>query len=564
MSLSHVWLVNDGEKVKRGDLTNPNRGQNSVWNGERGTLFGARNEIVAFQVLLESDSSGAEAVEVGLAELVHRESGHRLIFLPEPEDPTDTRGRQIERFTEHYLHIEKPSPPAWFYAPTAAPNDPTGWIPDALIPSNARPGRGGMPFDIAPNANQGVWFDIAIPKTGTPAGIYEGHVRVYEGGRLVREIPLSLRVFDFALPDAPPLHTMLYFEESSLAARHGINSAAVLARYHRFAHRHRVEFTDAYSPKSDSLHLDLLTGNAFTAERGYEGPGAGQGNIVVPASFYGMRPAWQSDQEWALADAFVAWVQRARPEALSFLYVTDEPPPSRFPWIAETGKKHHQNPGPGGRLATFLTHPPHPDLEGAIDIWCTVTNQYDIAAAREEKAKGRRWWVYNGYRPAAGIQLTDAPATDSRVTPWACWKHDIELWFYWHVNHWRHNSQTQRGEQNVWADPVTFGYDGEFNGDGVLIYPGEDVLFPEQDRGIAGPIASIRFKNLRRGLQDVAYLRLAEEKGLHALAKEVATRCVPAVLSEAGETISWSERGSDWDAERLRLAEGIERAVAHP
>ena len=105
-----VWAVGDGEKVRRDDLSNANRDGNSAWDGRRVSIFGARNEIVAFQVILQAGAGGAQAVDVVLPELVHP-SGKRLVFRPEGDDPTDTRNGQIERFAEHYMHIPKPSPP---------------------------------------------------------------------------------------------------------------------------------------------------------------------------------------------------------------------------------------------------------------------------------------------------------------------------------------------------------------------------------------------------------------------------------------------------------------------
>lgn len=557
--IASVWAVNDGEKIKRDDLANSNRHENSVWDGEQIALFGARNEIVAFQVLVQAGPGGANAVSVVLEELVHRSSGARLAALPpDRPDPTDTRGGQIERFTTHYLHIEKPSPPGWFYAPHAAPKEMTGWIPDALAPF------GGAAFDVGPNQNQGVWFDLYIPQHDTPAGTYEGSVRVSEGGNIVREIPVALHVFDFALPDENHLRAMIFFDEPAVLRRHGSEDADLIARYHRFAHRHRVEFTRAYNPDGGVTDADLLSGAAFTPPRGYAGPGEGHGYAIVPATFYGIREPWQGETAWKSADGFVNWLEQIKPDATTFLYVTDEPPPERFPFIRAIGERHHANPGAGKQLPMFLTHAPHTDLEGAVDIWCTVTNQYDPDQARAQKARGRAWWVYNGYRPAAGTQLTDAPATDCRVTPWACWKYGVDLWFYWYANQWRHNSQnTERGEQNVWADPVTFAHDGAYNGDGVLIYPGQDAAYPDQDRGVAGPVASIRLKNIRRGLQDYEYLWLAQQNGLEAEARAVADACVPVAFAPAlGSDVSWSARGSDWDTQRYRLAEQIERAMA--
>ncbi len=56
---------------------------------------------------------------------------------------------------------------------------------------------------------------------------------------------------------------------------------------------------------------------------------------------------------------------------------------------------------------------------------------------------------------------------------------------------------------------------GYIHGDGVLIYPGEERLHPDEDRGIAGPIGTVQLANFRRGLQDHQYLTMARKLGLN-------------------------------------------------
>src|SRR5215217_6611728 len=66
---ARVWAVNDGEKVERDDLANRNRASNSAWDGRRIKIFGARNEVVAFQVVVESGAEGIGELRVALPEL---------------------------------------------------------------------------------------------------------------------------------------------------------------------------------------------------------------------------------------------------------------------------------------------------------------------------------------------------------------------------------------------------------------------------------------------------------------------------------------------------------------
>ena len=113
------------------------------------------------------------------------------------------------------------------------------------------------------------------------------------------------------------------------------------------------------------------------------------------------------------------------------------------------------------------------------------------------------------YRIQGPTLVIDAPATDARVVGWAAFKHDVDLYFFWHGVHWQHNRQNQgERKQDVWAEPITFDNRGQprkpvedqgyINGDGVLFYPGQEVLHAQQDRGIPGPIGSVQLANLRR------------------------------------------------------------------
>jgi hypothetical protein len=63
-SVRHVWAVNDGEKVERDDLNNPNKSTNSAWDGHKIKIFGARNEIIAFQLIVEAGQDGINHLTV--------------------------------------------------------------------------------------------------------------------------------------------------------------------------------------------------------------------------------------------------------------------------------------------------------------------------------------------------------------------------------------------------------------------------------------------------------------------------------------------------------------------
>jgi hypothetical protein len=341
------------------------------------------------------------------------------------------------------------------------------------------------------------------------------------------------------------------------------------AEYHRFAHRQRIELAHAYDIPTARAAIGRFTGADFSREAHYDGPGQGVGNVIVPASFYGPGRAYDDRASaWSHADAWMTFLAQSLPKALTFLYMPDEPRALEYARILRLAENVHSNPGPGRALPVFVTHEYVDALAPAIDIWCSGPAGFQIDRARQERARGHEYWFYNGGRPAGGAITIDAPATDARATIWAGFKHDVPVYFYWHGVHWRHNSQ-KPGErnQNVWRDTITFDNRGQPNkpvddqgyihGDGVLLYPGEDVLHPDQDRGIPGPIGTIQLANFRRGLQDHQYLTLARRLGLTTIVDDVVREIVPRVFSDAGAAVSFPETGDPYEAARLKLARAI-------
>jgi hypothetical protein len=564
--LAAVWAVHDGVKVEPDELAHPARAGNTAWQGGAVRLFGGRNEIVAFQVIVEADDAGVDALSVGLPGLTRRGGGGAIAYAPPAEDPTDTVGREIQIFTQHYLHVTEPSRASWVFAPNGAavPPDPTGWKPVQLVPENARAGRGGLPIDIAPARNQALWIDIYIPR-GLAPGMYDGAIELRSRGGL-RRVPVELEVFDFELPDENSLAAMVYFEPEQVVRYQG---RTLTDRYHRFAHRHRIELVHGYSIASLDAALGRFDGSDFTAAHGYHGPGAGVGNTIAPASFYGPGTAYDDRASaWATSNAWMTNLAQKVPGARTLLYMPDEPSPAQYPRIHTIADNVHGNPGPGRALPIFVTRAFTGGLDGAIDIWCAWAGSFQPARAATERAKGRAYWFYNGYRPATGALTIDSPATDARVIAWAAFKHDVDVYFFWHANHWRHNFQKQgERDQNVWVNPVTFDNRGQPNkpqndqgfihGDGVLLYPGEEVLHPDQDRGIAGPIGTIQLANLRRGLQDHLYLTLARQRGLSAEVSAALTAIVPAVFSDAGGQVRFPQTGDAYEEARHALARAL-------
>ncbi|EKD42509.1 MAG: hypothetical protein ACD_73C00130G0001, partial [uncultured bacterium] len=188
------------------------------------------------------------------------------------------------------------------------------------------------------------------------------------------------------------------------------------------------------------------------------------------------------------------------------------------------------------------------------------------------------FYMYNSGRPAAGSFMTEEDGVALRVNAWAQFKKGVRRWFYWESTYYN-NFQAGLGETDVFKSAKTFGGTtgidpvyGETgglysNGDGVLFYPGTDKIFPASSYGVDGPIASLRLKYWRRGIQDVDYLYLAHQINPTKVA-EIINRVIPKVLWEYGvddagdptykrSSISWSDNPDVWEAARKELAEII-------
>ncbi len=543
-----IWATHDGTKVLRDDRAHPDRERNAIWDGSAIHLVAARNETVAFQVIVEG-GAGIEALTATLPSLATA-GGDRI------------GGAAIAVHSQHYLDVSRRSRATWVFRDAAAPTTPLGWTPVALVPSTARAGRGGMPLAVAAGHNQGLWIEIHTPMEAAP-GTYTGEV-VVTADDVRQSIPVRLDLLAVTIPDAPTLPAIVYYERSQTDLYHGRNMDAA---YHAFAHRHRVEFTHAYDDETAIAARGRFDGSAFSEAAGYEGPGAGDGNRVLPRTFYSPGTLFDSpDTARATLERWNTTLQALSP-ALTFVYLPDEPTPPQYPRVLAVGTRVREAArAVGSPVKTFLTHGYAPELADAVDIWAAVPAHYDAARAREERKAGKQMWFYNGGRPHMGAIIVDAPATDPRVVGWAAFRHDVDGYFYWHANHWRHNSQKKIGDRNqdVWQEPITFDNRTEskqdigfINGDGVLVFPGEDVLHPAQDRGHRGPIGTIQFANLRRGLQDHALLTMARERGLHRDVERALDAVVPRVLSDAGRTVGFSEDGNLWERTRRDLLQAI-------
>jgi len=582
---------------------------------------------VAFNLVLEAPTTTANNIVVSVTSLTGPDGADISSRTASGDELFTYVGRNIELFYVRYLEIKGLSTDLFFsgidyderHIPVRCrrPYDEEGegsgtwedrpchnlFYPDITVPLELH-----TPFDIPTGLNQSIWGDIYIPKSAPP-GEYTGTISITENGVLTWEIPIQLHVHDFILPDLSNARTMLYFSFESINDRYlgepyPVPSTAVYTRstqladrHFQLAHRHKISLIDSYIPveQMDEAWLARLNGELFTPERGYDGIGVGMGNNVYAIGTYGEWPWMDGTQDdmWENSNQWVEWfnAQDFSTPTEYFLYLIDES--DDYEQIEEWSQWIDSNPGPGQSLMALATL----DLPIAVinipslDIpasWARfgITDEWQTAAADYAANPDKRFYLYNSNRPATGSFAIEDEGIALRQLPWAQYKLGIDRWFYWEASYYN-NFQCYGGDPqaqtNVFQQAQTYGCLDDFdeslgetgwnylNGDGVLLYPGTDTLFPEDSYGVMGPFASLRLKMWRRGIQDVDYLSLAAAIDPERTA-QIVNAMIPSVLWELGVTeledptylyadISWPTDPDLWEAARKELGEIIENGV---
>jgi hypothetical protein len=630
-----VWANEGGDKVTQ-DETRALSGRdvkNSIWDGSKVRLFGARNEVLGFNLVLECKETLADiSVEFDCLTNQNHKIRSRSASGDEVFQSVD---RPIELFYVRYLPINGLSDmgyetyderhvPRRFQRPfkmegikaigtglwTDRP-DHDKYYPDILIPLELK-----RTFSISGKSNQSIWADIYIPKDALK-GIYVGELKIVEHAgaqsarRVLKTVQIELKVHDFELPDVPSIKTVTFMDTGDIEERFvGVRypqgnsqdektAVAVRQKYVQMAHRHRIEMIDK-NEGALGLHDDRprkewesrLDGSLFTPANGYAGPGSGVGNSVFSVGTYGSWRAlwnWDALNEEQRKSQFAkhvaeweSWFQKNSPNTLRILYLWDEPSDQDYAQVdtlAQWSKGHLKSFATLDLLKAAQKAPSVDVIASAMGCGPASWGQ----ALQGAKAQGKSVWFYNGQRPASGSFMIEDDGVALRQLAWGQYKLGIDRWFYWQSCYYN-DSNHGKGPTNVFRTAATFtgpvhndpirGQTGAHysNGDGLLIYPGTDLVFPKESYNALGPLASLRMKLWRRGIQDGDYLTMAAAKNpvrVKAIVDEMVKKAMweygvtnPIDPTYVHEDISWTLNPDAWEKARQELARIIDPSTS--
>jgi hypothetical protein len=496
-----VWTVGDTVKVMR---SAPERTLTAVH------LYGARNEFVSFQIIVTARAGGLTGV------------------APHPSALTGAAGSvpvsTMHLYRETYQNVTHPSDPAGH----------TGWWPDGLIPIGRDPivgqVRNGAPFTVAGGTSQAVWADVHIP-AGQKPGQYSGLFTVTGTGQATVPVPVTLTVWDFAIPSQSSLATAFGFDtwgtyQGVYGATWDTNKIVAMTNlYSEAALQMRISMygIDVAEPsytysggKISDLDWSLWGRTEVPADNGtLDGTGRRFTAVALPepSNLADPEHPQYSGEDVAFWKATAAYFQSRGWLGRSYLYYDDEPSSASDFATAELHAKllHEADP----RLRYVLTTHYRPDLVGPVNIWAPIINELDSpgypgpAAYHARQAAGDQVWWYDSDSSADHGQwpdmFIDHPAMNQRVMAWMTWKYGLNGFLYYDTTY------AFGLHRNPWDDVYSFGT----NGDGTLFYPGKPSVIGGKTEI---PCFSLRLMLIRQSLQDYEYLRLLQTHGQAALA----------------------------------------------
>ena len=508
-----VWITDSLAKVQ----PNATPGTSSSLN-----LFAARNEFESFQVHVQA-SSAPISLSVSVTDFVNNADGSRISANP-----------NIAVFREAYVTVTTPSDL----------NGITGQVPDQLIPvedAYFHQPRNAFPVTVPTGQTRSAWVDVFVPPAAE-AGYYTASAKVMDGANVIATLPVNLKVWNFTLPSTSTLKSAFGMGFGSLGLQaytygglgaypgSGGNPVVALDLIHAavatFFLDHRVSLAPVVDPtypsgnwsEFDSTYGPLISGAEPTIL-----PGA---RLSVLQYANTLRPANNTD----LLDWVGHFSGLTAPQQL-FGYMCDEPPGGcNWSDVYNYGTAAHAvAPSFPILVTTSIALATQNNVLSAIDILAPVLDYVQPMNAPSTRPAyntwlqlpGKQiWWYQSCDQHETCVNGTPGPVTSTwpvytidaspvrnRIFQWLAYLYGIQGELYYYVENWG---------PNAWTDVYSTGG----NGDGVLYYPGTvDVI----GGTVPVPVASMRLKLIRDGMEDFEYLNALSQAGQSSFAATVSS-----------------------------------------
>ena len=403
-----------------------------------------------------------------------------------------------------------------------AENSPNHRESEALRPAPARfPDylSDAKQMSVEAGEHQAIYLTLHIPRDARP-GDYRGNV-IFHASEGERVLPLTLTVYPLTLPRERHLMATLWYSTNRFQQFHGVDPAdsdafyRMLAVYARNMADHRqnvfrvsLDLIRTTKNKDGKLAFDFSrfdkwadvfwgTGAMDLLETGFVAR-FGEGNwssrqivlrdfrvqdettkasVTLPGKEY--LPQFLPALERHLNER--GWLDK------TVFHVADEPSNHNIMDWREASDFVHRY-GPRLRRIDAIETPHCLDR---LEIWVPKIDHYATwrEAYAHAQSRGNEMWIYTVGIFQAGAYLNktvDVPLIQSRVLHWFNYRFDLKGYLHWGFNSWT-------------DDP--FEAPGQHRGDGWHVYPKK-----------GGLLDSLRWEQMRNGIQDYEYLWLLQDK----------------------------------------------------
>jgi hypothetical protein len=534
------------------------------------SLAAARNEFESAQVVLQGTQGRIDGLRVRAGALTARGGG-----IP---------AEHVETFLVHYASVDRPSDS----------RGARGRWPDALVPLKG-------PLSVRADVPSVLWIRVRVPK-GAAVGTYDGALALEVGGRTVRTVPISLRVFAATLPDAPtlPFVVGLDFESIHRLDGGGLDAARfaqriVPAYYAALRDAGATPFVlfdamPAVSGSGASLRADFAT-----YDRRLEDAYGGRPQVPFPVPFAleqpiparlhrPFTPDWDAAVIAYLGQAAKHLEARGDLER-AFIYLREADEPTTREHIGRIVHLQRLVRAADRRLRMVQTiHVRCFDcvedafdlLDGDVTLWTpniayaggvalgiervagvprvrSFPSDWQSKLARRRRgADADVWWYLNpattvlpGPHPGYPSLHVDHDGMAHRALAWTAWSNRVTAVGHWMATYWR-------GTAGPWERVPRGEGDGGTNGDGVLLYPRNGAATATGQPDPGGPTPSVRLELIREGGEDHKLITLAER----AIGRGATERLVNRVATSIQ---SYSDDPGVLRSTRLALLEAASR-----
>lgn len=455
----------------------------------------AGNEYEGFQLLLVPIVSDLQDVKISASDL--RQVGGKGVI----------NSKNIQISPVGYVETQKPV--------YAIHPQRIGWWPDPLLANKS--------FNVLASEIQPIWITVYASEN-TPAGQYNGQIIVESKNARLLKVPVSVTVWDFALPVTPRLKTAFTFSECIVEQwymsqlpedarkewylfilKHKLNpqtlypsNEAYWSYRNIFKPLTLIPFEEGIIPRKKDMEFCVEHGlNLFNVGVGYP-------ELARQEKLFDFNKKLEEHlKSYAAYLAEKGWSDKGFLYAFDEIFTRDEEDLRR---VRDFLAKLKVLAPDFKRAATLSIDKEKIDkMAGYLDIYIPLSAHYNEELFAGIKQQGAEAWWYVCNVPTAPwptFSPIESPALDARILFWMNWKYQIPGVLYHNLNGWGRNICS--GGKNRWPMvPWITQEIPEYNGDGYLIYPGEKM---------DSPLSSIRLENVRDGIEDYDYFSILKDK----------------------------------------------------